>query len=330
MKIAYNPLGSGALPKAPDNKDITFDLAGKVIYALGVPFDGKDTKYTVFKKHTSSDNKGGSEGLVPIPSYSTTNNRLLREDGQWINVTGITPPDAELSTESTNAVQNKVITNKINEILASIQLKAADVYKNIKVGNTTLVASGINDTLEFKLGNGIIITPNATNKTLEFSINATGNQGINTSYSNNQLVVKIQDEYYNKWNAVYNWYISVTKEDTDNLINKWQEIVDFLNSIAEGTDILDEFVTRKTDQTIIGGKTFSKQIISSVEQGTAPFSVASTTVVSKLNADLLDGYNASGLFTNLSNDTNQLSITIGGTNKKLIIDYANAAGRLEG
>ena len=182
MKIAYNPLGSGALPKAPDNKDITFDLAGKVIYALGVPFDGKDTKYTVFKKHTSSDNKGGSEGLVPIPSYSTTNNRLLREDGQWVNVTGITPPDAELSTESTNAVQNKVITNKINEILASIQLKAADVYKNIKVGNTTLVASGINDTLEFKLGNGIIITPNATNKTLEFSINATGNQGINTSY----------------------------------------------------------------------------------------------------------------------------------------------------
>ena len=330
MKIAYNPLGSGALPKAPDNKDITFDLAGKVIYALGVPFDGKDTKYTVFKKHTSSDNKGGSEGLVPIPSYSTTNSRLLREDGQWVNITGLVSPDDELSTESTNAVQNKIITNKINEILASIQLKAADVYKNVKVGNTTLVASGTNDTLEFKLGNGIIITPNVTNKTLEFSINATGNQGINTSYDNNQLVVKIQDEYYNKWNAVYDWYISVTEEDTDNLINKWQEIVDFLNSIAEGTNIIDEFVTRKTDQTIIGEKTFSKPIISSVEQGIAPFSVTSATVVSKLNADLLDGIHANELFTDLSNDTNQLSVTIGETNKKLIINYANIAGRLEG
>ena len=40
MKIAYNPLGSGALKQAPDNKDITFDLVGKVIYARGVAFDG--------------------------------------------------------------------------------------------------------------------------------------------------------------------------------------------------------------------------------------------------------------------------------------------------
>ena len=328
MRIAYNPSDKKAYtPISEYNKDIVFDLVSKIIYVRGEPFIGH---YETFKKHTSSDNKGGSEGLVPIPSYSTTNSRLLREDGQWVNITELVSPDDELSTESTNAVQNKIITNKINEILASMQLKAADVYKNVKVGNNTLVASGINDTLEFKLGNGIIITPNVTNKTLEFSINATGNQGINTSYDNNQLVVKIQDEYYNKWNAVYDWYISVTKEDTDNLINKWQEIVDFLNSIAEGTNIIDEFVTRKTDQTIIGEKTFSKQIISLVEQGTAPFSVTSATVVSKLNADLLDGVHASELFTALSNDTNQLSITIGGTNKKLIIDYANTAGRLEG
>ena len=292
MKIAFNPLGSGALTKAPDNKDITFDLVGRVIYARGVPFDGKNTQYKTFKKHTSSDNTGGSEGLVPIPSYSTTNTRLLREDGQWVNIAGAAPPDTELSTESTNTVQNKVITNKINEILASMQLKAADVYKNIKVGTTTLVASGVNDTLEFKLGNGITITPNATNKTLEFSINATGNQGISTSYSNKQLIVKIQDEYYNKWNAVYDWYISVTEEDTDDLINKWQEIVDFLNSVAEGTDILDEFVTRKTAQTITGVKTFNTQQKFTVADGTSPFTVTSKTLVTNLNVDLLDGYHS--------------------------------------
>ena len=79
MKIAYNPLGSGAYTPAPDNKDIIFDLVTRTIYAKGVPFDG--TKYSTFKKHTSPDNTGGSEGLVPIPSYSTTNTRLLREDG---------------------------------------------------------------------------------------------------------------------------------------------------------------------------------------------------------------------------------------------------------
>lgn len=54
----------------------------------------------------------------------------------------------------------------------------------------------------------------------------------------------------------YNWYQSVTATDDDQYINKWTEIVDFLNSVNEGTDILDEFVTRKTPQSIIGNKTF--------------------------------------------------------------------------
>jgi hypothetical protein len=42
-------------------------------------------------------------------------------------------------------------------------------------------------------------------------------------------------------------------------------------------------------QTIAGIKTFTSQLASSVATGTAPFSVASTTKVTNLNADLLDG-----------------------------------------
>lgn len=56
--------------------------------------------------------------------------------------------------------------------------------------------------------------------------------------------------------TAYDWYTSVTAEDTDKLVNKWGEIVDFLDSVAEGTDITDEFVTRKTAQTVTGLKTF--------------------------------------------------------------------------
>ncbi len=41
-----------------------------------------------------------------------------------------------------------------------------------------------------------------------------------------------------------------------------------------------------------GTQTFSSQISSTVATGTAPFSVASTTVVTNLNADLLDGLNS--------------------------------------
>lgn len=44
------------------------------------------------------------------------------------------------------------------------------------------------------------------------------------------------------------------------------------------------------------------------------------------NADKVDGYHASGLFTNLSNYGNNISITVGGTNKTLTPAYATSAG----
>lgn len=44
------------------------------------------------------------------------------------------------------------------------------------------------------------------------------------------------------------------------------------------------------------------------------------------NADTVDGYHASGLFTNLSNFGNNISITVGGTNKTLTPAYATSAG----
>ncbi len=47
------------------------------------------------------------------------------------------------------------------------------------------------------------------------------------------------------------------------------------------------------DQTVGGAKTFSSQIVSSVAGGTAPLSITSTTKVTNLNADLLDGSDSS-------------------------------------
>lgn len=70
----------------------------------------------------------------------------------------------------------------------------------------------------------------------------------------------------------------------------------------------------------------SGQIESNLAEGTSPFKVTSTTVVSNLNADLLDGVHKEYLFTNLSsaskrNDeetsSNNLSITVGGTTKTI-------------
>lgn len=82
MKIAYNPKMAAALTTAPANNDITFDLRGLNIFVRGEKFKGTDTTYSVFKKHTSAGS-GGYNGLVPVPSYTATNIRFLREDGTW-------------------------------------------------------------------------------------------------------------------------------------------------------------------------------------------------------------------------------------------------------
>lgn len=82
MKIAYNPKTAAALTTAPANNDITFDLRSLNIFVRGEKFKGTDTTYSVFKKHTSAGS-GGYNGLVPVPSYTATNIRFLREDGTW-------------------------------------------------------------------------------------------------------------------------------------------------------------------------------------------------------------------------------------------------------
>ena len=86
---------------------------------------------------------------------------------------------------------------------------------------------------------------------------ATSASNIATTDSLNTALGKL--EY--KAGTTYDWYKSITQDDTDTIINKWGEIVDFIDSVTEGTDITDEFVTRKTEQTITGVKTFKENII---------------------------------------------------------------------
>lgn len=101
MKIAYNPQSAGALTKAPADNNITFDLSGLSIYVKGVKFKGTDTTYSVFKKHTSSSG-GGYNGLVPVPSYTSTNTRFLREDGSWITPTNTDSKVLQSNTTTSN------------------------------------------------------------------------------------------------------------------------------------------------------------------------------------------------------------------------------------
>lgn len=69
----------------------------------------------------------------------------------------------------------------------------------------------------------------------------------------------------------------------------WYVLLD--NNNYSGT-LDSRYVTLTTNQTVSGIKTFSTQQKFTVATGTSPFTVSSTTVVSNLNADMLDGYHA--------------------------------------
>ena len=60
------------------------------------------------------------------------------------------------------------------------------------------------------------------------------------------------------------------------------------------------------------------QLISTIGNGTAPLAINSTTQVNYLNADLLDGYHANGLFTKFDYSSGVINSTIGGTNRSIV------------
>lgn len=141
----------------------------------------------------------------------------------------------------------------------------------------------------------------------------------------NQALGKLEYKAHLGYEA-YNWYKAVTKDDIDESVNKWGEIVEFLNSMEEGSDILDMFITRQTNQNVTGSKIFTES--QSFEKG---FTVSISDLVENLNSELLGGYSASTLFSKLeSTDTGYLSLSIGNTEKSIQLKKAIASNTLAG
>jgi hypothetical protein len=103
----------------------------------------------------------------------------------------------------------------------------------------------------------------------------------------------------------------------DNAITK-KVTAAILRSYTEGNSVL-----LTGAQTIAGIKTFTSQLASSVATGTAPFSVASTTKVTNLNADLLDGLSSADFALSTRTLTAGTGLTGGGdltANRTFAID----------
>lgn len=86
---------------------------------------------------------------------------------------------------------------------------------------------------------------------------ATESAAINTTDSLNTALGKLEYKA-NLGKDAYTWYQGVIAEDTDEYINKWNEIVNFLATVKDesGVSITSAFVTTGTTQNISGSKTF--------------------------------------------------------------------------
>ena len=103
----------------------------------------------------------------------------------------------------------------------------------------------------------------------------------------------------------------------DNAVTK-KVTAAILRSYTQGNSVL-----LTTAQTVAGIKTFTAQLASSVATGTAPFSVASTTKVTNLNADLLDGLSSADFALSTRTLTAGTGLTGGGdltANRTFAID----------
>jgi hypothetical protein len=103
----------------------------------------------------------------------------------------------------------------------------------------------------------------------------------------------------------------------DNAVTK-KVTAAILRSYTQGNSVL-----LTGAQTIAGIKTFTSQLASSVATGTAPFSVASTTKVTNLNADLLDGLSSADFALSTRTLTAGTGLTGGGdltANRTFAID----------
>ena len=297
MKIAYNPKTGAALTTAPANNDITFDLRGLNIFVRGEKFKGTDTTYSVFKKHTSAGS-GGYNGLVPVPSYTTTNIRFLREDGTW------SIPTSLIYTQLTNqdlddyldegkwyyAGENNSVINKpsgVDSFELYVGRNASSYrYQKLITENNIIWFRQYNSTA---WGTWVrwYTDENTDQKVLQSATTTANFRPLILGYNNSTDKSVLANDTTNQ---VYTTTTIYAQPSTGSL---WaNKLYSGGKPVLIEHQSLANYVTLNTEQTITGIKTFTKQQKFIVAKGTAPFQVTSDTKVTNLNADLLDGYHS--------------------------------------
>ena len=111
MKIAFNPSTVAALITPPNNKDITFDLRGRNIFARGVKFCGTDTWRDI-----KINNVSIGSNILDLRNGSNTTltniNGVVTINSTWRPVVDNLTSDS--TTSSLSAKQGKILKSLID------------------------------------------------------------------------------------------------------------------------------------------------------------------------------------------------------------------------
>ena len=288
MRIAFNPSTVAALTTPPNNKDITFDLKGRNIFARGVKFYGTDTNtwrpvVDNLTSNSTTSSLSANQGRVLKALIDGKSDSGHNHDGRYVRYYAVTTLDCNnlavgltaARVSATNAAHtNNSVYLYISDIGTPFQIQIPDsnvpyIYKryyssgkwsgwfklnagyadsagSVAWSNITGKPSSYTPSAHTHAWNSLthssttenqaILTNGKANGWKLYTLNILGwNNAANNahSHSNKSALDGITSGLVSNWNTAYTFVHTITGTDTDKVINKWDEIVNFLAGITE-------------------------------------------------------------------------------------------------
>ena len=230
---------------------------------------------------------------ITVPTWNANTTYWLKCSTNSSKVPTYSLSTIEKSDVGLGNVENKSSANIRGEI-TSKNVTDALGYIPYNSTNPNGYTTNTGTVTSISTGVGLIggdITTTGTIKTKLKVENLTADDSITPTYDKNRLYPVVVDKSGNlavvvPWTNVNSSYqttisdlttirsnasygkqaydtLGLANTDTDGVINRWEEVKDFLKNIAQGSDLastLAKFVTLDTAQTITGSKTFSQAI----------------------------------------------------------------------
>ncbi len=104
------------------------------------------------------------------------------------------------------------------------------------------------------------------------------------------------------WDTVYNWYSGITGSDTDTIINKWGEIISFLDGIEDSATLsgivngINQSITAEVNRAKAEERSLSKSITDEVSRAKAAEQTLTSSISTNTSAiNVLKGYFTNGV-----------------------------------